>query len=286
MKPKNPEDVASEVWQQRLHGAGYVGDENLSLMVGLAADLQRPLLIEGPAGSGKTYLATALAKATGRQLVRLSCYEGIDAAAALYDWNYHRQLAALSRTPEIDPFGSAFLLARPLMRALTGPPAVLLIDEVDRADEGFEALLLEYLGEYQITVPEWETVKAQTVPLTVLTSNRQRPLSDALRRRCLYVYLDWPTREREEDIVASHVPALLADVRGRLVNAVHCLREWSLVKPPGLAETVDWARAYVALDQPGWTESFIQKTLGCVLKDAVDFDLVSGRLAELVEPAT
>ncbi|MDA8192448.1 MAG: MoxR family ATPase [Thermaerobacter sp.] len=270
-------------WQERLRNAGYLADEHFSLMIGLAVAMQRPLLLEGPAGSGKTFLAEALAAATRRQLVRLSCYEGIDAAQALYDWNYHKQLTALARQADVDPFGPGFLLERPLMHALTiAHGAVLLIDEVDRADEGFEALLLEFLSGYQITVPERDTVRAVVPPITVLTSNRQRSLSDALRRRCLYAYVDWPAPAREREIVRLYVPEMPPDLVDALVTGVGCLRQFGLLKPPGLAETVDWARAQRVMGFPGWQREWVQATLGCVIKDMMDFATVAERLDDLM----
>ncbi len=251
-------------------------------MVGLAVELNRPLLVEGPAGSGKTQLAYALASAMNRELIRLSCYEGLDASQALYDWNYQRQLLALRQNAEVNPFSVEFLVERPLLRALRSQGAILLIDEVDRSDEGFEALLLEYLADQQISIPEWGTVKATAPLVTVLTSNRTRPLSDALRRRCLYAYLDWPSPERETEIVELYAPNLERDILHKLVDAVACLRSWQLVKPPGLAETIDWGRTQSVMGAPGFTRDWVSQTLGCVIKDAIDLDTVRGRLDELV----
>ncbi|MCL6561903.1 MAG: MoxR family ATPase [Firmicutes bacterium] len=270
-------------WVEKLAEAGYVAEGPLALTAGLALALERPLLLEGPAGSGKTYLAEALAVATGRPLVRLQCYEGIDAQSALYDWNYHAQLVALQRSHDINPFDFRFLLPRPLMQALLDPAgAVLLVDEVDRADEGFEALLLEYLADYRISVPEWGRVEPAVKPITVLTSNRTRPLSDALRRRCLYAYVDWPEAEREATIIRQWVPEMPEGLTRALVRAVGCLRSWPLVKPPGLAESLDWARASRALAFPPWSEAFVRATLGMVVKDHLDLQWVVDRIGELV----
>jgi MoxR-like ATPase len=261
------------------------GDE-MTLMLRLAADMGRPLLLEGPSGSGKTALATALAVGLDRPLIRLSCYEGMGASEALYDWNYHAQWARLTQEQEADPFSEEFLLARPLLKAVQQPHSILLIDEVDRADEALEAMLLEYLSEFQITIPERGTVKADTVPLTILTSNRQRPLSDALRRRCLYLYVDWPDPAREQEVVSFRVPALRADVLEPLVGAVQRLRTWNLVKPPGLAETIDWAQAAVLTDLQEWQRGWVERTLGLVIKDALDLERVRERIEELTAPAT
>jgi len=273
----------SDRFQRLLRQGGYVANEQIALMAGLAVEMGRPLLLEGPAGSGKTALAEALAAALKRPLVRLSCYEGLTADEALYDWNYHQQWVALQQGSATDPFSRRFLLARPLLKAVETPETVLLIDEVDRADEAFEALLLEYLSEFQISIPELGTIKAAASPLTILTSNRQRPLSDALRRRCLYLYVDWPEREREIAIVETALPSLDRGILDRLVNAVRCLRQWDLVKPPGLAETLDWARAWTIMRPGEWDRVWIQNTLGLVIKDAWDLETVNGRIDDLVD---
>ncbi len=255
-------------------------------MLGLAVEMGRPLLLEGPSGSGKTQVAESVAWGLNRPLVRLSCYEGIGASEALYDWNYHAQWARLSQNGTADPFSSEFLLARPLLRAVQDPNAVLLIDEVDRADEAFEALLLEYLSEFQISIPEHGTIVADRPPLTILTSNRQRPLSDALRRRCLYVFVDWPDGDRETEIVQFHVPDIAPALLGPLVSAVRAMRQWNLIKAPGLSETIDWARATVLAGIMEWDTRWIQQSLGLVIKDALDLERVRARIGELADPNT
>ena len=274
--------LSKSQWTEGLRHQNYLIDEDLAVMVSLAVKLNRPLLVEGPAGSGKTQLAYALAGSMERELIRLSCYEGLDASQALYDWNYQRQLLALRQDAEVNLFHTEFLMERPLLRALRSRGAVLLIDEVDRSDEGFEALLLEYLADQQISIPEWGTVRASAPLVSILTSNRTRPLSDALRRRCLYAYLDWPRREREMEIVALYAPNLGQDILQKLVDAVTCLRSWQLIKPPGLAETIDWGRSQEVMGIPGVTRDWVSQTLGTVVKDAIDLDTVRGRLDELV----
>jgi MoxR-like ATPase len=264
--------------------AGYVATEELVDISRVAVGIGRPLLLEGPAGAGKTALALALAEVLRRPLIRLQCYEGIDAAQALYDWNYARQLVDLAQHRERDPFQPDYLLPRPLLRALLEPDgAVLLVDEVDRADEAFEALLLEVLGEGQISIPEYGTVKARGPVQAVLTSNRTRPLSDALRRRCLYQRLDWPDPTREAAILRRHLPDAPAPLVEAVVRVMARLRELDLVKPPGVGESLDLLRGMAAIGATALDVDTLRRLLGTVIKDARDWDAVVGRLEELLD---
>lgn len=273
-----------EELQERLKNAGYLATPEIVGMVQLAQRLGRPLLMEGPAGAGKTALATALAQAFEWPLMRLQCYEGLDASQALYDWNYARQLADVAQHRDRDPFQPAYLLARPLLKALMEPRgAVLLVDEIDRADEAFEALLLEVLAERQVTIPELGTVKAKGPVLSVLTSNRTRSLSDALRRRCLFQPLDWPEAGREEAILALHWPDSAAVVRETLVRVMGVLRQWELVKPPGLSESLDLLGAVTMAGLPALDALTFRRFLGTVIKDRADWTVVEARIPELFE---
>jgi MoxR-like ATPase len=259
-----------------LAGQGYLADEGLATATYLASALAQPLLLEGEAGVGKTEVARALAGATGAALIRLQCHEGIDLHHALYDWDYQRQLLAIraaeAGAPARELFGREFLLRRPLLEALEheGGPVVLLIDEVDRADDEFEAFLLEFLADFAITIPELGTVQARTPPLVVLTSNRTRELHDALKRRCLYHWIDYPTQEREAEIVRTRLPGVPDEIARRVCAAVARLREQELYKLPGVGETITWARALLALEGDGDLEA----TLGVALKVREDVDRV------------
>ena len=258
-----------------LAGEGYLADGALSTAAYLAATLGQPLLLEGEAGVGKTEVARALAAASGAALIRLQCHEGIDLHHAVYDWDYQRQLLAIraaeAGAPARELFGREFLLRRPLLEALEHDgPAVLLIDEIDRADDEFEAFLLEFLADFAITIPELGTVSAAHRPLVVLTSNRTRELHDALKRRCLYHWIDYPTPEREAEIVRTRLPGVPEEVAARVCHAVALLRERELYKLPGVGETITWARALLALDGEGDLET----TLGVALKVREDIDRV------------
>jgi MoxR-like ATPase len=267
---------------RRLEQAGYIADKSLTVSLMLMSQLKRPLLVEGDAGVGKTEIAKALAQVHGCELIRLQCYEGLDVNAAVYEWNYQRQLLAIKmqeteKTSVADKerhvFSETYLLKRPLLQAISRPQSpVLLIDEVDRADEEFEAYLLEVLSEYQISIPELGTVKAISIPQVVLTSNGTREMSDALRRRCLYYHLDYPSYDKELRIVLKRVPAIEARLAGQIVAFVQSLRGQDLRKRPGTAETLDWAAALVKLHIPSLDTNpdFIADTLVCLLKTRED----------------
>jgi MoxR-like ATPase len=264
----------------RLAAVGYLTDSATATTSYLAGALEKPLLVEGPAGVGKTELAKAVGRATGADLVRLQCYEGLDEARALYEWNYKKQLLRIQAAGDQaweqthdDVFTEEFLLTRPLLTAIRrAEPTVLLVDEVDKTDVEVEGLLLEILSDFQVTIPELGTMAAVRRPYVVLTSNASRELSEALKRRCLYLHLDYPDADREREIVRGQVPGLDDRVAGQVVETVARLRELELKKAPSIAESVDWARTLVALEIGELDEAAVARTLGAVLKHASDHD--------------
>jgi MoxR-like ATPase len=264
-----------------LEGQVYIADAAVATALYLSMALGKPLLIEGPAGVGKTEIAKALANALGTKLIRLQCYEGLDATTALYEWNYPKQLlhlkleetsTASEAEKEAAIFGEAFLLKRPLLQAITERERapVLLIDEIDRSDEEFEAFLLEVLSDFQVTIPEIGTIAATHRPHVVLTSNRSRDLSDALRRRCLYHWIDYPSPEKELEIVRAKVPAIGNALSEEVTRVIQSSRTMGLSKIPGVAETLDWANALVALQATELNDEIMGETIGCFLKDETD----------------
>ena len=273
--------------REGLAGVGYLADESTALVSHLAAQLGKPVLVEGPAGVGKTELAKALSRATERKLVRLQCYEGLDESKALYEWNYRKQLlriqteAADTRWEKVqeDIFSEDFLLARPLLQAIESEePIVLLIDEIDKTDQEFEAMLLEVLSDFQISIPELGVVEARSRPLVLLTSNNSRELTEALKRRCLYLWLDYPTVERELEIVQLHAPDLSDELARKLVEVVHMVRSLDLKKPPSIAESIDWARALLLLGADELDQSVLERTMGIIVKHRTDIDVVAERV--------
>ena len=284
---------------QAMHDAlerqGYVADRAVAMALFLADDLEKPLLIEGDAGVGKTEVAKVLARLLDTELIRLQCYEGLDVNTSLYEWNYQRQMLRVriaeqegrdaSQIEEMI-FGRSYLLERPLLRAITrrdGPP-VLLVDEVDRSDQGFEAFLLEVLSDFQVTIPELGTIRAEHVPYVVLTSNRSREIGDALRRRCLYLFIEHPSLEKEVRILRSRVPGASAQLAGEVGRFMQALRGRRLLKSPGVAESIDWAKALMKLRQEHLDVEAVEQTLGCILKDQHDVhSLTTDELSSLVE---
>jgi len=268
---------------ERLEEASYIADPAIATSIYLAQSLERPLLIEGRAGVGKTEVANVMARLLDTRLIRLQCYEGLDVTTALYEWNYPKQLLRIkldeqdgrpADVREREIFSEAFLLQRPLLAALTQPdkPPVLLIDEVDRADEEFEAFLLEALAEFQVTIPEIGTIKAKHRPLVILTSNRSRELSDALRRRCLYLWIDYPDLDKELRIVRAKVPRIDERLAGQVCRFVEEIRKLELDKAPGVSETLDWARAMVVLHHDHLDKQTVEQTLGAIIKDSEDME--------------
>jgi MoxR-like ATPase len=276
--------------QTLMEEEAYVPDRGIATAVYLATTLNKPLLVEGHPGVGKTDIAKTLARALDTDLIRLQCYEGLDATTALYEWNYPKQLLRIKleegsdrsvAEKESSIFSEPFLLKRPLLQAIThaGKAPVLLIDEVDRSDEEFEAFLLEILSDFQVTIPEIGTIRATNKPVVVLTSNRARELSEALRRRCLYLWIDYPSFEKELRIIESRIPAVEARLAQQVARFIQELRRMKLTKVPGVAETLDWAAALVALHAPLLDTELVQETLGCFLKEEADLRLVETALA-------
>ncbi|HEV3127436.1 MAG TPA: MoxR family ATPase [Solirubrobacteraceae bacterium] len=283
------DEVASGLQQ-----VGYLPGESTALVSFLAAKLGKPVLVEGPAGVGKTELAKALARFLERDLVRLQCYEGLDEAKSLYEWNYRKQLLRIQTEAETtgwqdvqdDIFGEAFLLERPLMTAITSErPVVLLIDEIDKTDQEFEAMLLELLSDFQISIPELGRIEAKTQPVVLLTSNNTRELTEALKRRCLYLWLDYPELEHELAIVRLHSPDLDGQVARKLVEVVHRIRELDLKKPPSIAESIDWARTLVLLGATDLDQGMFADTMSVILKHRTDMDTVASRVGVMLDPA-
>ena len=294
--PTSPSEV-----EDALREAAYLADESTALIAFLAQRLGKPVLVEGPAGVGKTELAKALSRATGRELVRLQCYEGLDEAKALYEWNYRKQLLQIQASASAgagpgelaEPnagadaapvslggiFTEEFLLERPLMRAIANPdPVVLLIDEIDKTDQEFEAMLLELLSDFQITIPEMGRIEAKTHPIVLLTSNNSRELTEALKRRCLYLWLDYPDAEREIEIVRLHAPEIDRALAGRLVEVIDMVRDLDLKKAPSIAESIDWARTLVLMGADDIDEKVFRDSLSIIVKHRSDLDLVAEKI--------
>jgi len=277
-----------------LERVAYLPGESTALVCFLATKLGKPVLVEGPAGVGKTELAKALSRYLGRSLVRLQCYEGLDEAKALYEWNYRKQLLRIQtesggagwQDVQDDIFGEEFLLARPLMTAIASPePVVLLVDEIDKTDQEFEAMLLELLSDFQISIPELGRIEARTQPVVLLTSNNTRELTEALKRRCLYLWLDYPELEHELKIVHLHTPDLDEQVARKLVEVIHRIRELDLKKPPSIAESIDWARTLMLLGATDIDRGTFAETMSVILKHRTDLDTVASRVGVMLDPA-
>jgi MoxR-like ATPase len=273
--------------QDGLERLGYIADPTIATAVFLSREMRKPLLVEGDAGGGKTELAKVLAQLLDTELIRLQCYEGLDINTALYEWNYPRQILRTrlaeqeGRTAsEVEDliFSRNYLLERPLLRAITRREgsAVLLVDEIDRADEGFEAFLLELLSDFQVTIPELGTIRAEHVPYVVLTSNRSREIGDALRRRCLYLYIEHPSLDKEVRIIRTKVPRASDQLTNEIARFVQALRKRQFSKTPGVAETIDWAQALVRLHRNHLEAEVVSQTLGCLLKDQQDIEALAG----------
>ncbi|MBV8429569.1 MAG: MoxR family ATPase [Solirubrobacterales bacterium] len=289
-----PEPASVEEIATGLEQVGYLPGESTALVSFLATQLGKPVLVEGPAGVGKTELAKALARLLDRALIRLQCYEGLDEAKALYEWNYRKQLLRIQTESETagwedvqeDIFGEEFLLARPLMTAIASTdPVVLLVDEIDKTDQEFEAMLLELLSDFQISIPELGRIEARTQPVVLLTSNNTRELTEALKRRCLYLWLDYPDLEHELQIVRLHSPELDAQVARKLVEVIHQVRELDRKKPPSIAESIDWARTLVLLGATDIDQDTFQQTMSVILKHRTDLDTVAARVGVMLDPA-
>ena len=285
---------SAEGFSEGLESVGYLPDESTSLVSFLATRLGKPVLVEGPAGVGKTQLAKSLAELLGRKLVRLQCYEGLDEAKSLYEWNYRKQLLRIQAEADgtgwtdvqDDIFGPEFLLERPLMTAIASEePVVLLIDEIDKTDQEFEAMLLELLSDFQISVPELGRIEASTMPLVLLTSNNSRELTEALKRRCLYLWIDYPSLEHELEIVRLHAPELPEQVARRLVEIVAMVRDLDLKKPPSIAESIDWARALLLLGATDIDRETFNETMSIIVKHRTDMDIVAERVGVKLDPA-
>src|SRR5438067_11336415 len=289
ISPASVDDVA-----RGLERAGYLPGASTALVSFLATKLGKPVLVEGPAGVGKTELAKALSRYLQRTLVRLQCYEGLDEAKALYEWNYRKQLLRIQTESgdvgwqhvQDDIFGEEFLLPRPLMTAIASPdPVVLLIDEIDKTDQEFEAMLLELLSDFQISIPELGRVEATTQPVVLLTSNNTRELTEALKRRCLYLWLDYPNLEHELEIVRLHSPELDEQLARKLVEIIHRVRELDLKKPPSIAESIDWARTLTLLGATDVDRGTFEETMTVIIKHRTDLDTVASRVGVMLDPA-